>query len=1130
MNLKQLTEIFAKHPLCKAFSCQIRKNDPADIYLENLQGSSSAVFFSAIDAVDSPLFIVLNDEDEAGFFYQDLVAMKGEENVLFFPSGFSRDIKFGRIDEASQILRTEVIGRLNSHPEKLIVVTYPQALSVKVASRQAVEKNTFTLNVNMEVGMYDLECKLLDLGMMRTDYVYEPGQFSVRGSILDIFSYSLEYPVRIDFFGDTIDSIRTFDVETQLSREKRDSITISAQIQDMADSLQSFWTLLPDGTFLVMRNPQYVHDVVRNVYETGFMKQAEIERQAMAVEDQPQSVSLQKERLLYDGEDWEDNMHRYRKIYLSHQKDVTDGLKFSFKTKLQPQFHKSMDLMAKSLEDDRDKNYTIYILSTDKTQHERIADILKGMDKNIPFTPVTDTLHSGFVDDTLKICFYTDHQIFDRFHRYNLRSERARGGKTSLTLKELREFEMGDYVVHLDHGVGRFEGLVRVQEGATEQEMMKITYSGGDVVYVSIHQLAKVSKYRGQGADEPRLNRLGTGSWNNMKERTKKRIKDIARDLIKLYSERSKQKGFAFTRDSYLQHELEASFEYEDTVDQVRVTQEVKHDMESDKPMDRLICGDVGFGKTEIAIRAAYKAAVDGKQVAVLVPTTVLAYQHYKTFSSRLKDFAVTVAYLTRAQSTAKVNEIREGLSSGKIDIVIGTQKILAKNIAFKDLGLLIVDEEQKFGVATKERLRQMRVNIDTLAMSATPIPRTLQFSLMGARDMSVLHTPPANRQPIHTEIHLFGHEIIADAIGYEMSRGGQVFVVCNRIASLPGLRDLIVKHVPNVRVGVGHGQMKPADLEKVVFDFINHDYDVLLSTTIIENGIDIPNANTIIIVDAQRYGLSDLHQMRGRVGRSSRKAFCYLLAPPFANLNTEARRRLEAIENFNELGSGLQIAMQDLDIRGAGNLLGAEQSGFIADLGYETYQKVLSEAVAELKNDEFSEFYVAAKEKENQLSGEVFVSECNLESDLPLFFPESFIPGNSERIDCYRRLNTLTDDEQMATFRQQLEDRFGKLPQEAVDLLKVNGLRRLGCKLGVERMLLKRGQMMLYFVANRNSAYYQSATFGKVLTYMTRNPMRGKVEEVNNHLRMILRNVTTIDEAISILTQITTQQQEISF
>ncbi len=1128
MNVSELGKIFAGHPLCKDFVALIRSGRKDDVYLENLQGSAAAMTVAALPAMEVPVMVVMADEDEAGCFYHDMLQLRGEDDVLFMPSGFKRAVKFGRADDAGRILRTEVLGRLTARPQGLVVVSYPEALSVKVAPAQAVEQATVVLAVGEEINMYQLECQLLDMGMSRTDYVYEPGQFSVRGSILDVFSYASEYPVRIDFFGDRIDSIRTFDVDTQLSREKREHVSLAADIQAPKDKGCPFWSLLPDDAVVVMRNEQYVSDVVKGVYATGFSPQAEVERRARGrSDDETESLPLDREQLLYDGLDWEQRTNRFRKVFLADKKEGDAGIKLTFKTHLQPQFHKNMDLTVQALGDLQGRGYGIYIMASDKAQHERMADILEGMQEDIAFTSVSQTLHAGFTDDTLKVCFYTDHQIFDRIHRYVLRSERVRGGKTALALKELHEFGAGDYVVHMDHGIGRFEGLVRVAEGDNEQEMMKIVYSGGDVVYVSIHQLSKVSKYKGSGEDAPRLNRLGTGAWNNMKERTKKRIKDIARDLIKLYSERYSQKGYAYSKDSYLQNELEASFEYEDTPDQTQVTADVKRDMESDRPMDRLICGDVGFGKTEIAIRAAYKAAADGKQVAVLVPTTVLAYQHYQTFSSRLKDFGVTTAYLTRAQNAAKVREITEGLASGQIDIVIGTQKLLAKGVTFKDLGLLIIDEEQKFGVATKERLRQMRVNIDTLAMSATPIPRTLQFSLMGARDLSVLRTPPANRLPIHTEIHLFGHEIIADAIGYEMSRGGQVFVVCNRIASLPGLKEMILKHVPDARVGVGYGKMNPADLEKVVVDFINYEYDVLLSTTIIENGIDIPNANTIIIVDAQHYGLSDLHQMRGRVGRGDKKAFCYLLAPPLATLNDDARRRLEAIENYRELGSGLQIAMQDLDIRGAGNLLGAEQSGFIADLGYETYQKVLSEAVAELKNDEFSDIFADEKEKNNSLGGDVFVAECNLESDLPLFFPEEYIPGNSERIDCYRHLNSLTSEGETEKFRLQLEDRFGKLPPEAQDLLKVNGLRRAGRELGMERIILKRRQLMAYFVSDRNSAYYQSAVFGKILTFMTRHPMRGKIEEVHGRRRMILYHVEAIDEACRLLKEIGMQQSE---
>ena len=1120
---------FAGHPLCKALSCYIAEGNTGKVlYAENLRGSAAAVTFSSMPVSESPVILVLNDEEEAGFFYQDMASVIGEDKVLFFHSGYRRSVRFCRKDAASQILRTEVIGRLASSDKGFFVVTYPEAIAVKVPLLANVERKSFVLRVNDSMEMQALQERLVGLGFSRADYVYEPGQFSVRGSIMDIFSYSLEYPVRVDFFGDEIDSIRTFDVESQLSLEKKNEITVSASMNDeTSQGMQPFWDLLPEKSVVVFRNEQFCRDTIKKVYAEGFSHQAEIESKALSErEDDTPEVPLDKKQLLYDSEDWESKTKHFRRIYLASWKEGEAGDRIEFHTQPQPQFCKNMELMAENMETYCKKGYTLYIQSEDSGQCDRIRDILSGMGKDIPFHFVKGSLHEGFIDDDIKVCLYTDHQIFERFHRYSLRSERAKGGKTSLTLRELREFEVGDYVVHMDHGVGRFEGLVRVAEGDTEQEMMKLTYGGGDVVYVSIHQLAKVSKYKSGEADEPRLSRLGTGAWDRLKERTKKKIKDIARDLIKLYAERRKQKGFAFSRDSYLQHELEASFVYEDTPDQIRVTQEVKKDMESEKPMDRLVCGDVGFGKTEIAVRAAYKAAVDGKQVAVLVPTTVLAYQHYKTFQDRLKDFGVKVAYLSRAQTAAK--SVREGLASGKIDIVIGTQKLLSKNVSFKDLGLLVIDEEQKFGVATKERLRQMRVNIDTLTMSATPIPRTLQFSLMGARDLSVLRTPPSNRLPIHTEIHLFGHEVIADAISYEMSRGGQVFVVCNRIASLPGIKDLILKHVPDARVAIGYGQMPPGDLEKVIFGFINREYDVLLSTTIVENGIDIPNANTIIIVDAHRYGLSDLHQMRGRVGRGGRKAFCYLLAPPFADLNSEARRRLEAIESFSELGSGLQIAMQDLDIRGAGNLLGAEQSGFIADLGYETYQKVLSEAVTELKNEEFSEVYAEKSDAGDQLGGNDFVTECNVESDLPLFLSEQYVPGNSERMDCYRHLNMLVTDEQVDQFRKELEDRFGKLPKEAEALLKVPGIRRIGCSLGVERILLKHHRMMLYFVSNRQSAYYQSKTFGRVLTYMTRNPLRGKVEEVNNRLRMVLNHVDSVDEALLVLKDISVQPAEI--
>ena len=765
----------------------------------------------------------------------------------------------------------------------------------------------------------------------------------------------------------------------------------------------------------------------------------------------------------------------------------------------------------------------MYILADSAKQNERLHDILTGENGMKtggaePFTPVSRTLHEGFVDTDMKACFFTDHQIFDRYHKYSLRSDEARGGKVALTLKEIKQFELGDYVVHIDHGIGRFCGLVRMPQGDGYQEMIKLQYQNGDAVYVSIHSLYKISKYKAQDSgNPPKLSHLGTGQWERLKERTKKKIKDIARDLIKLYAQRRKERGFAFSADTFMQHELEASFLYEDTPDQMKATADVKADMERPRPMDRLVCGDVGFGKTEVAIRAAFKAACDSKQVAVLVPTTVLAWQHYQTFSKRLKGFPVRVDYLSRARSAKQTKEVLADLAAGKVDILIGTHKLIGKQVKFKDLGLLIIDEEQKFGVATKEKLRQMKVNVDTLTMSATPIPRTLQFSLVGARDMSIIQTPPPNRYPIQTEIHTFGHEIIADAIQFELSRNGQVYFVSNRINDLPGIAGLIRKYVPDARVAIGHGQMKPDELEKIILGFANNDYDVLLSTTIVENGIDIPNANTIIINGAHNFGLSDLHQMRGRVGRGNRKAFCYLLAPPLSALSQEARRRMEALENFSDLGSGINIAMQDLDIRGAGNLLGAEQSGFIADLGYETYQKILNQAVTELKNEEFADVYAEELEDKGGDAGD-FVDDCVLESDIEMCFPDTFVPGDSERMLLYRELDSLNTDEELERYRKRLTDRFGDIPPVAEELMRVVPLRRLGRQLGCEKIMLKQQRMTLFFVSNPDSPYYRSSTFDRLLSYVAQNPRRCNLREVKGRRSLVVDNVKTVEEALAIL------------
>ncbi|MBO5824313.1 MAG: transcription-repair coupling factor, partial [Prevotella sp.] len=924
--------------------------------------------------------------------------------------------------------------------QPLYIVSHPEAIAELVVSRKNLDDKTISLSKDQTVDTGELLSQLRSLGFKEVDYVYEPGQFALRGSILDVFSYSCEYPYRIDFFGDDIDSIRTFEVENQLSREKCEQISIVPELTGGNDNYVPLLSFLSDKTIVVTKDLAFVHDRINQIYEEGFSAQAIIECTEGATEMEQQRIlsEMRKEIKLINGERFMRDIVNFRRIEIGHRPMGLPDATLKFNITPQPLFHKNFDLIQDSLESYMQKGYKLYILADSKKQNERLKEIFgakapsnlplggglrssspKGegeVGATITFTPVEKTLHEGFADNDMKVCFFTDHQIFDRFHKYNLKSDKARSGKVALTLKEISQFEVGDYVVHIDHGIGQFGGLLRMPQGNGFVEVIKITYQKGDSVYVSIHSLHKVSKYKAQdNGQPPRLSQLGTGQWENLKERTKKKIKDIARDLILLYAARRKERGFAFSADSFMQHELEASFLYEDTPDQLKATNDVKADMESNRPMDRLVCGDVGFGKTEVAVRAAFKAACDSKQVAVLVPTTVLAYQHYQTFKGRLKDLPVRVDYLSRARGAKQTKEVLKDLEEGKIDILIGTHKLIGKSVKFKDLGLLIIDEEQKFGVSTKEKLRQMKNNVDTLTMSATPIPRTLQFSLVGARDLSIIQTPPPNRYPIQTEIHTFTSEIIVDAINFEMSRNGQVYFVNNRIKDLTRIAEIINKYIPDARVAIGHGQMKPEQLEQIIMDFANHDYDVLLSTTIVENGIDIPNANTIIINGAHNFGLSDLHQMRGRVGRGNRKAFCYLLAPPLAALNPESRRRLEALENFSDLGSGINIAMQDLDIRGAGNLLGSEQSGFIADLGYETYLKILNEAVVELRNegvDKLTSRQVdklsdseACNSSTRQLvnSSTEYVTDCTIDSDIEMYFPPTYVPSDSERMLLYR-------------------------------------------------------------------------------------------------------------------------------
>ena len=1140
MDIQDIKQLYAKAPGTVALCKLLQENRGSNIFLQGQQASATPLLFAAVATEIKQTFLfVLQDADEAGYFYHDLTQVMGTQNVLFFPSSFKRSVKYGQRDSANEILRTEVLARVstrdNQATESLLIISYPEALSELVVSKQHLDERRLSLRTGQQqIDITDIAHKLREYGFQEVDYVYEPGQYSVRGSILDVYSFSCENPFRIDFFGREIDTIRTFEVQDQLSKDKLNEIEIVPELATLTTERVSFLNFLPSNSVMVYKDFAYIRDVIAHVYDEGYSKQAITEQLEGATEIEQKQIidELNKEKTLLSPSQFAQQAATFRTIEFGIHAGKTSSSALQKETKYdiikfkitpQPLFHKNFDLLVDSLDDYILQGYKLYILADSDKQNQRLKDIFADMDsqkaKSIVFEPVNKTLHEGFADDDLKCCFFTDHQIFDRYHKYNLKSDGARAGKMALTMKELQEMEPGDFIVHVDFGIGKFGGLVRVPAGNSYQEMIRIIYQHNDKVDVSIHSLYKISKYRRSDTGEPpRLSTLGTGAWDRLKEKTKKRIKDIARDLIKLYAQRRHERGHAFSGDSYLQHELEASFLYEDTPDQSKATQDVKADMESQRPMDRLVCGDVGFGKTEVAVRAAFKSACDSKQVAVLVPTTVLAYQHYQTFKNRLKGMPVRVDYLSRARTAKQTKQVLTDLEDGKIDILIGTHKLLGKAVKWHDLGLLIIDEEQKFGVSTKEKLRKLKTNVDTLTMSATPIPRTLQFSLMGARDMSIIRTPPPNRYPIHTELATFSHEVIADAINFEMSRNGQVYFVHDRINGLQEIANLIHKDVPDCRIAIGHGQMPPEELEKVLMGFMNYDYDVLLSTTIVENGIDISNANTMIINDAHRFGLSDLHQMRGRVGRSNRKAFCYLLAPPKSSLTPEARRRLEALENFSELGSGFNLAMQDLDIRGAGNLLGAEQSGFMEDLGYETYQKILNQAVTELKNDEFQDIYAEQMAQGNDISGEEFVEDCAIESDLEMYFPDNYVPGSSERMLLYRELDNINDDNDLEAYRQRLIDRFGEIPHEGLELMQVVPLRRLGKRLGCEKISLKQGKMNMQFVANPESAYYQSRTFSAVINYVGNHPRRCDFKQVGTRRLLTISEIPTVEAAVSVL------------
>lgn len=1088
--------MLAEHPQLKKFNQWLGANKSQRLWLKGLAGSLKPAFLaSAFPGISRSVLFVLDSPDQAAYFYHDLVQLTGGMDVYFFPSSYKRSVKFGEKDAGNEVMRTETLNAIESGSANVMVVTYPEALFEQVVSTALLKTKTLSLKVKQRVTMSTIKLELLKFGFEQVDFVFQPGQFSVRGSILDVFSYSSDLPARVDFFGDEIDSIRLFEVDTQLSKEKKDKIAVVSDVNSESEGNISFLDFIKEDTLLAFSDYNFASDSLKKVDE-----------------DNPEFENA------FRFADFAEKVAKFKIVEFGLHCAFPDSAVIEFHSAPQPVFNKNFDLVIENFQQMIASKFKVYVMTTNEHQTDRLKAIIDDKGKNAPFVPVLKTLHEGFVDKDVKACFYTDHQIFDRFHKYNLSSERARNGKAAMTLKMLKTLQIGDYVAHIDFGIGRFGGLMTMDINGKKQEVIKLVYKDDDLVFISIHALHKISKYRGKEGEEPKINKLGTGTWQALKDKTKKKVKDIARELIALYARRRQEKGFAFSPDSFLQQELESSFIYEDTPDQLKATADVKRDMEKDEPMDRLICGDVGFGKTEIAVRAAYKAVADNKQVAVLVPTTVLAFQHYQTFSERLKDMACRVDYLSRTRSAKATREVLKDLADGKINVVVGTHKLIGKTVKFKDLGLLIIDEEQKFGVSTKEKIRQMKVNVDTLTLTATPIPRTLQFSLMGARDLSIMTTPPPNRYPVQTELATFNEDTIRDAIKFELDRNGQVFFVSNRIATLQPIKELINRLVPSARVVIGHGQMPGEDLEKVVLDFLNFDYDVLLSTSIIESGIDISNCNTMIINDAQNFGLSDLHQLRGRVGRSNRRAFCYLLSPPLSSLPDESRRRLETIEMFSDLGSGFNIAMQDLDIRGAGNLLGAEQSGFIADLGYETYHKILNEAVDELKNDEFADIY--AEENAEIAEDESFVSDCQMETDMELMFPADYISNVSERMNLYRDLDNVKDEDELQRFQNNLVDRFGPLPLQAQNLLLLVRLRWLAISLGFEKVVLKNSHMTTFLISSQNSPYFKSKTFGDIIQYVVSNPVKCTFKGSANKA-IVFNKVISVGDAIAILQSI---------
>ena len=1125
MNYKDIIQILAGHPLVKD-TTKWMKSDAKGLQLNGLQASGKGMMLSAIQQTSgAKMLVVMEDAETAAYLYNDINRAMPAGRCGLLPSSYKKLPKHGGLDLASEIMRTDALNIIHKTQDTRhktqddngwLIVTSPEGLIERVTPQQTFETKRLTIRKGEEVDSEKIIHSLNEWGFELVEFVYEPGQYAQRGSILDIFSFANERPYRIDFWDNEIESIRVFDIEKQLSINEVEEISILPNVTAKGDKeTVSIFNFLPADTIICWANMTFAIERINNIYDDTLIKQHSEKNIADVL------------NLLINGNIAKEQIVNFRHITLKNSSILnfiaegskTDGSQFSnlnFNQSAQPPYHKNFDIVADSLRSFINDGYAIHICSDSKKQTDRIASIFEERGDNIHFTAIEGTIHEGFIDHDLSVCFFTDHQIFDRYHKFSLKSDIAKAGKVSMTLKEINQLQIGDYVVHIDHGIGKFAGLMVAENNGKRQEVIKLLYQNDDAIFVSIHGLHRISKYKGKDGEPPRINKLGTGAWERLKERTKAKVKDIARDLIQLYAARKAEKGFQFTPDSYLQHELEASFIYEDTPDQAKSTADIKHDMESALPMDRLVCGDVGFGKTELAIRAAFKAATDGKQVAVLVPTTVLALQHYKTFSERLKDFPCTVEYLSRAKKPAEVKQIKQQLADGKIDILIGTHKIVGKDIVFKDLGLLIIDEEQKFGVSVKEKLKALKVNVDTLTLTATPIPRTLQFSLMGARDLSILTTPPPNRYPVTTEVCTYDDEIIRDAIVTEMNRNGQVFLINNRVQNIYLIEQKVRALVPDARVAVAHGQMPTEQLEETIIDFIDYEYDVLIATSVIESGVDIPNVNTIIVHNAHMFGLSDLHQLRGRVGRSNRKAYCYLIAPPFNMLTSDARRRLQAIETFAELGSGFNIAMQDLDIRGAGNILGAEQSGFITDLGYETYQKILNEALSELRDQEFSQLFADRKDANNN-----YVNDCFIESDMELMLPNWYVESQTERMALYRELDNIQNERALEEYRKRLTDRFGRIPDEASDLMTMVRLRWLAQRYGVERLILKRGKMHAYLVSNTQSTFYESKEFETLIQFCMANYKRCALSEKDNKRIVQVSNINSVDDAYNIFNEL---------